>query len=102
METGRPPAGPQSPAPGPEGPPVGGSTGPVPPGGWQQPLPPQHVYPGTQLASWGSRVGATLLDGLILLVPTIALIAIVVGAFLGSDVAGAVAVIVSVLIFLVV
>jgi uncharacterized RDD family membrane protein YckC len=102
METGTPPTGPQSPAPGPEGPPAGGYTGPVPPGGWEQPLPPQHVYPGTQLASWGSRVGATLLDGLILLLPTIGLIALVVGAFLGSDVAGVLVLLTSVLIFFVV
>jgi uncharacterized RDD family membrane protein YckC len=97
------PAGPQAPAgappaiPAPESP-VGspqapGYGGPVPPGGWaQQPMssPQQQsiaMAPG-ELASWGSRLGAYLIDILILLVPTIVLVVIVVAAAAGSDAAG--------------
>jgi uncharacterized RDD family membrane protein YckC len=40
----------------------------VPPGGWQQPAPAAPVFSGA-LASWGSRLGAYLIDGLILLIP---------------------------------
>jgi uncharacterized RDD family membrane protein YckC len=79
-----PPAGPYAP-PGPEGPPSYG--GPVPPGGWQQPIPqPQPGWYGRQqLASWGSRVAATLIDWLILLVPVVLLTVIVVAIAAGSD-----------------
>jgi uncharacterized RDD family membrane protein YckC len=82
------PGGPQAPVappppPGPEGPPSYG--GPVPPGGWQQPIPQHHGWTGQPLASWGSRVGATLIDWLILLVPVVILTIIVVGIAAGSD-----------------
>ena len=81
------PEGPQSPAPGPESPPGGPQpqsyTGPVPPGGWQQPLPP--VVPGGQLAGWGARAGAYIIDGLVLLVPVAIVGALVVGAVAGFD-----------------
>ena len=56
-------------APRPEAPvPYGG---PVPPGGWQQPPAPARsdAWEGRPLASWWSRVGAALLDWLILFVP---------------------------------
>jgi uncharacterized RDD family membrane protein YckC len=54
--------------PRPEAPPSYG--GPVPPGGWQHEQPAtSDAWRGTPLASWWSRVGATVLDGLILLVP---------------------------------
>jgi uncharacterized RDD family membrane protein YckC len=89
METGgTPPERPPSPAgPGPEGPPSFG--GPVPPGGWQQPIAaPPPGWAGRQLASWASRVGATLLDGLILLVPVTALVVLVVVVALSDGVAG--------------
>ena len=41
---------------------------------------------GAPLAGWGARVGATLLDGLILVVPVIVLVVIIVGVAAGSDV----------------
>jgi uncharacterized RDD family membrane protein YckC len=77
------PVAPPPPPPGPEGPPSYG--GPVPPGGWQQPIPQHHGWSGQPLASWGSRVGATLIDWLILLVPVVILTIIVVGIAAGSD-----------------
>jgi uncharacterized RDD family membrane protein YckC len=71
------------PPPGPEGPPSYG--GPVPPGGWEQPIPQPQGWRGQPLASWGSRLGAYLIDGLILLVPAIVLTVIVVAIAAGSD-----------------
>ena len=75
-----PPSGPQAPA-SPE----------APPGGWQQPVAPQQQggWIGRPLASWGTRLAATLLDWLILLVPVAVLIAIIIGVALSSD-AGAI------------
>jgi uncharacterized RDD family membrane protein YckC len=58
--------------------------------------------PQGQLAGWGARAGAVVLDALILLIPTVVLIAIVVGVALGDEVAGVVVGLVSVLIFFVV
>lgn len=55
-----------------------------------------------QLAGWGSRVGSTILDFLILIIPAGILIAIVVGVALGSDTGAIVVGIVSLLIFFVV
>jgi uncharacterized RDD family membrane protein YckC len=87
-----PPPGPQAPgapaaphAPGPEGPPSYG--GPVPAGGWQQPIaqPPGPGWAGKALASWGSRAAAYLIDGLILLIPAVLLTIIVVAIAAGSD-----------------
>ncbi len=87
-----PPGGPQAPgapaapqAPGPEGPPAYG--GPVPPGGWQQPIAQQAGpgWSGQPLAGWGTRLAAYLIDGLILLIPAILLTLIVVGIAAGSD-----------------
>jgi uncharacterized RDD family membrane protein YckC len=102
------PGGPQSPvgppAPGPEAAP--GYGGAVPPGGWQQPITRQQgneAWVGRPLASWGSRVGAQLLDVLILLVPSAILIALVVGVFLaGSDVGGVITAIIAFLLYIVV
>jgi uncharacterized RDD family membrane protein YckC len=77
------PAGPQAP-PGPEAAPSYG--GPVPPGGWQQPMPQQAPgWHGQPLASWGIRLGAYVIDGLILLVPVVVLTVIVVAIAAGSD-----------------
>ena len=70
MESG---SGPQSPA------------GPVPPGGWHQPPP---VLPsgtaGAPLAGWGRRLGATLLDLLIIGIP-----ALLITGVLGIGILGA-------------
>jgi uncharacterized RDD family membrane protein YckC len=98
-----PPSGPQAPPP-PPGPQAPAYGGPVPPGGWQQPLAQQpgaawHCRP---LASWGSRLAAYLIDALILLVPVIVLTIIVVAAAAGSDVAGWVTGIIGFLAYLVV
>jgi uncharacterized RDD family membrane protein YckC len=72
----------------------------VPPGGWEQPLPAQSGWAGKELASWGSRVGATVLDWLILLVPIAILIAIIFGIAVGSDVGAVVVGIIGVLAYL--
>jgi uncharacterized RDD family membrane protein YckC len=57
---------------------------------------------GRPLASWGSRVGAYLLDGLILLIPVVALTIIIVAIAAGSDTAGWVTGILGFLAYLVV
>lgn len=97
-----PPPGPQAPAGGPEGPPSYG--GPVPPGGWEQPIAPQQGpgWHGRPLASWGSRLAAYLIDGLILLVPVIVLTIIVVAIAAGSDTGAIVTGVVGFLAFIVV
>jgi uncharacterized RDD family membrane protein YckC len=80
-----PPPGPQAPAP-PPGPQAPAYGGPVPPGGWEQPIAQQAPgWHGRPLASWGSRLAAYLVDGLILLVPVIALTVIIVAVATGSD-----------------
>ncbi len=53
----------------------------MPPGGWQQPLTSPGAVTSAPLASWGARLGAYLIDGLVLLVPgTILFVALVAGA----------------------
>ena len=100
------PGGPQAPSappppPGPEGIPSYG--GPVPPGGWEQPIAQQQPgWSGQPLASWGSRLGATLIDWLILLVPVVILTIIVVGIAAGSDTGAVVTGILGLLAYLVV
>jgi uncharacterized RDD family membrane protein YckC len=102
-----PPPGPQAPAPqapGPEAPPPteapgtlpkappapetpGSYGGPVPPGGWEQPIgQAPHVFAGAELSGWWRRVGAQILDGLILTIPVIAIVVLVVVVAAGSDV----------------
>jgi uncharacterized RDD family membrane protein YckC len=101
---GAPAAPDQHSAPGPEAAP--GYGGPVPPGGWQQPIARQEAGPGwvgRPLASWGSRVGAQILDWLILLVPSALLVALVVGVFLaGSEVGGVITAIIVFLLYILV
>ena len=96
-----PQPGPETPAPQPEAPSYGG---PVPPGGWDQPAAAGKPSPPPQgaLAGWGTRFGAIMIDGLILLVPTVLLVVFVVAVALSSDVGGIVVGIVSFLAFLVV
>jgi uncharacterized RDD family membrane protein YckC len=99
------PGAPQAPAappppPGPEGMPSYG--GPVPPGGWQQPIPQQPGWIGQPLASWGSRFAAILIDWLILLVPVVVLTIIVVAIAAGSDTGAVVTGILGALAYLVV
>ena len=72
-----PPAYQPPPAPPPYG-------GPVPPGGWQQPPATRPGIPtGKPLASWGARLGAYLIDGLVLLVPAAILFFALVGGAVG-------------------
>jgi uncharacterized RDD family membrane protein YckC len=96
-----PPPGPQAPqAPGPEGPPSYG--GPVPPGGWQQPIPQAGPgWAGQPLASWGSRLAATLIDWLILLVPVVILTVVIVAIATGSDTGAWVSGVIGFLVYLV-
>ena len=74
----------------------------MPPGGWEQPIPQAQGWQGQPLASWGSRLAAWLIDGLILLVPVIVLTVIVVAIATGSDTAGWVTGILGFFVFLVV
>ena len=56
----------------------------MPPGGWDQPaVPAQPAVPQAALASWGARLGATLIDSLILFVPAAILFVVVVGGAVG-------------------
>jgi uncharacterized RDD family membrane protein YckC len=79
-----PPPGPHAPYGAPEGPPAYG--GPVPPGGWEQPIVQQPPgWHGQPLASWGTRLAAYLIDVLILLVPVVILAIVVIAVAAGSD-----------------
>ena len=78
------------------------SGGPVPPGGWHQPIAQQPGWSGQPLASWGSRCAAILIDWLILLVPVVVLAIIVVAIATGSDTGAVVTGILGVLAYLVV
>jgi uncharacterized RDD family membrane protein YckC len=83
------PAGPQAPAPGYAPPPPGpesasGYGGPVPPGGWEQPI--ARSTPGwasQPLASWGSRLAAWCIDWVVLLVPAVILFFVVLAGAWG-------------------
>ena len=83
----QPPPG-YSPIPGgqpptPESPP--GYRGPVPPGGWQEPIARPSGWVGRPLASWGSRFAAQLIDWLVLVVPVVVIVVVVVAIAAGSD-----------------
>jgi uncharacterized RDD family membrane protein YckC len=74
MQSQPPGHDPQQPPSAPEVPPAG-YTGQAPPGGWQQPVAPMRpVWAGPPLASWGVRLGAALLDGVVQLVAVLVLI----------------------------
>jgi len=77
----QPPEGPEAPPPSPQAPPYDPlAERAAPRAGWE----------GRPLASWGSRVGATLIDWLILIVPMAVVVGLVVLVAFSSDV-GAVA-----------
>lgn len=62
----------------------------MPPGGWQQPMsqsPGQGGFAPGPLASWGSRLGAHLLDNLIVFVPFVLIFGFIAAGFgiVGSD-----------------
>ena len=118
-----PPPGPQAPgpqAPGPQAPPPPGPEGPgglpkappapeapayggpVPPGGWEQPIgQAPHVFAGAELSGWWRRVGAQIIDSLILTVPVILIVILVVVVAAGSDVGAVVTGIVTTLAYVV-
>lgn len=86
-----PPPPPGGPVPGYGGTQAPGYGGPVPPGGWQQPLAQPSFQPAPgQLASWGSRVGATLLDWLIVFVPIVVVVIVIAGVAAASSTAAVV------------
>jgi uncharacterized RDD family membrane protein YckC len=89
-----PAPGPQAPAPGPQAPgyaPPGPESapsygGPVPPGGWQQPIArPTAGWEGKPLASWGSRVAAWFIDILVVLIPVVLLALLIFGGTVDED-----------------
>src|SRR5688572_5824785 len=89
MENPQPPQGPQSPVPGSQPP----APGPQSPGFPPPPAPEQPQPYGGPLASWGTRLAAYVIDGLIIFVPAFILLAIFgvgvasgdsVGAFIGG------------------
>ena len=62
----------------------------MPPGGWQTPVPQQQGWAGgVPLAGWWSRVGAAIVDALILTIPVIVLAVVIVAIASASD-AGAI------------
>jgi uncharacterized RDD family membrane protein YckC len=90
-----PSPGPQAPPPPPQGPPgyappapetAPGYGGAVPPGGWQQPIArTESGWVGRPLASWGSRLGAYLIDALVLLIPVVLLGILIFGGGIDGD-----------------
>lgn len=88
------PVDPQSPGGGIQSPAPEGA---VPPGGFQHP--PGQMATQGELAGWGSRVGATVLDFLIIIIPAGILIALVVGLAFSSETGALILGVVSVLLF---
>jgi uncharacterized RDD family membrane protein YckC len=78
----------------------------VPPGGWQAPVPQQQGWPGgVPLAGWGSRVGAHIIDLLVLLIPGLILFGVIVAGAVGisgDDDGSAAAIIGALILFFVV
>ena len=76
----------------------------MPPGGWQGPIEQRATEwtGGAELSGWWRRVGAALLDALILTIPSILLVVLVVVVFAGSDVAGYVTAAISFLAYIVI
>jgi len=56
----------------------------VPPGGWQQPPPAGVPAYGGQFAGWGRRLGATIIDGLIITVPALIIMGVLGVGVVGS------------------
>lgn len=67
------------------------SRGPVPPGGWDQRVAPVGPAWHGQLASWGARAVAQIVDVFVVLVPAGALVTLLVAGIVSSDDAGVVA-----------
>jgi uncharacterized RDD family membrane protein YckC len=57
----------------------------VPPGGWAQPVQSAPPAFSGQLAGWGRRLAATLLDGLIIGVPALVIMALLGIGFVGAS-----------------
>jgi uncharacterized RDD family membrane protein YckC len=56
----------------------------VPPGGWQRPIAlPESGWAGRPLAGWGTRLGAYLIDWIVLLIPAVILFVVVVAGAWG-------------------
>lgn len=84
-----PPSAPPPPGGGYGGPQAPGYGGPVPPGGWQQPLSTPAFQAATgQLAGWGSRAGAYLIDLLVVLAVVAVGVLLIVGIAAANDIAG--------------
>jgi uncharacterized RDD family membrane protein YckC len=74
----------------------------VPPGGWEQPIgQAPHVFAGAELSGWWRRVGAQIVDSLILTIPAVLIVILVVVVAAGSDVGAVVTGIVSSLAYVV-
>ena len=72
----------------------------MPPGGWQQPVAQTYAWAGAPLSGWWRRVGAQLIDGLILAIPALVLGGLVGGAFAISNGLGIAAIVVAVILYI--
>jgi uncharacterized RDD family membrane protein YckC len=74
----------------------------VPPGGWEQPIgQAPHVFAGAELSGWWRRVGAQIIDSLILTIPVVLIVILVVVVAAGNDVGAVVTGIVTTLAYVV-